>query len=644
MLNRTLSAMRARRERGEGGFTLAEMLVVVVIIATVSAIAVPIYLGQRGKAVDSKMEADLSAIASLMAAAYSTNTSVTFTEGGSTISTASESDAGLRSVTVDGVISVTGFTSGQVPSAGDCVIITREDGSEGQTCLPGESDGDNDNGTPTPGSSSPAPEESSSSPLPLTITYANFNFTPGSDNEIYAPSVSGGSGSYSFSYSPEGSLPLGMTFNATTGEFTGPAENAWNFLATQVDGGEVHTCALATNGTVKCWGRNNYGQVDGVADDTKRYRTPWTVPNISNATQISAGQFHTCARLNDGTVKCWGRNNASQLGGSSTSAVVPDLSNVLEVSAGYNFTCARLSGGSVKCWGGNASGQLGDGTTIASATPKSVMNVTSATDIDAGESHACAVLTNKEVLCWGSNAYQQLSNSNIATSKTVGAFPSATGLLTDVVKVSLGKEHSCALRDNGTVRCWGNDNVGQIGNGSAGGEIGNDWRDYNGDGSLTSDELSVEGWHLPVSTSSGPLTEVIDIAAGDEHTCATLSDNSVRCWGQGARGRLGTGNTTILYAAPSSSIANLENVTGLTAGFAHTCALTSGGSIRCWGAASHARLGDGRTWTTSNSANQHTPVAVSYNGPQEGFPITVDVTVTDSVAAQSTFSVVLSIP
>jgi alpha-tubulin suppressor-like RCC1 family protein len=137
--------------------------------------------------------------------------------------------------------------------------------------------------------------------------------------------------------------------------------------------GWFHSCARLGDGTVKCWGDNGVGQLgDGTTTNSS---TPVAVQGLSGAVEIAAGGLHSCARLGDGTVKCWGNNFSGELGdvtgtySSSTPVVVQGLSGAVEIAAGNWHSCARLGDGTVKCWGGNSDGQLGDGTDTISPTP-----------------------------------------------------------------------------------------------------------------------------------------------------------------------------------------------------------------------------------------------------------------------------------
>ena len=194
--------------------------------------------------------------------------------------------------------------------------------------------------------------------------------------------------------------------------------------ATAVAAGGLHTCAL-TDGTVKCWGRNYYGQLGNGATNQKS-TTPVTVTDVSTATVIAAGYAHSCTGLDDGTVKCWGRNGEGQLGNGTISikrkrpVTVTGVSTATGLAASYYHTCARLDDGTVQCWGGNWAGQLGDGTKKSSSTPVTVAltGVSPATDVEAGNRHTCARLEDGTVQCWGNNQMGGLGDGTTTDANT----------------------------------------------------------------------------------------------------------------------------------------------------------------------------------------------------------------------------------
>ena len=236
--------------------------------------------------------------------------------------------------------------------------------------------------------------------------------------------------------------------------------------ATAVAAGSAHTCALLNNKTVKCWGKNSSGQL-GVGTTTSTTFPLMAVTGLSNVTAISAGANHTCARLMDKTVKCWGDNSSGQLGNNSlnnatTPVSVSGLSDVSAIAAGGNHTCARKSDRTVKCWGANGSGQLGNNTTTNSKVPVAVSGITTANTITAGDTHSCVVLTDKTARCWGGNGSGQLGNNSTTNAKvpvTVQSISTATAITT-------GGAQSCALLSDSTEKCWGSNTKGQLGIGN----------------------------------------------------------------------------------------------------------------------------------------------------------------------------------
>ncbi|MFN8489081.1 MAG: cohesin domain-containing protein [Caldilineaceae bacterium] len=350
-----------------------------------------------------------------------------------------------------------------------------------------------------------------------------------------------------------------------------------------VAAGDRHTCALTTGGGVKCWGNNEYGQLGDGATTISR-TTPAAVVGLTSGVQaIAAGGSHTCALLTTGGVKCWGNNNFDQLGdGSTTNRTSPgDVSGlpsgVQAIAAGDRHTCALTASGGVKCWGNNASGQLGDGSTTDRATPVDVSGLASGVQaIAASGGHTCALTTGGGAKCWGVNYGGQLGDGSFLNRTTS---VDVSGLASGVQAIVAGGGHTCALLATGGVKCWG-------------------WNPYSqlGDGSLTSRAIPGD--------VSGLTNGVQTIAAGGAHTCALLTSDGIKCWGNNYSGQLGDGSTTN-RTTPGDVTGLTTLVRSVMAGDSHTCALTTSGGVKCWGHDGAGQLGDGST------ANRASPGDVS---------------------------------
>src|SRR5439155_1410122 len=183
---------------------------------------------------------------------------------------------------------------------------------------------------------------------------------------------------------------------------------------TAVAGGGFHACMRLPDGTVQCWGRNNFGQLGNGDGNLADSSVPVAVRGLTTATRVVTGDSHTCALLGDGTVQCWGGGDAGQRGEgafndmSTVPGAVVGIGGAVAVTGGFYHTCALLGDGTVQCWGRNAEGQLGDGSSIGTRAPTRVIGITGALAVSGGFQHTCALLSDGTVQCWGRNAEGQL--------------------------------------------------------------------------------------------------------------------------------------------------------------------------------------------------------------------------------------------
>jgi len=393
-----------------------------------------------------------------------------------------------------------------------------------------------------------------------------------------------------------------------------------------IGAGARHTCAILDNASLKCWGKNEkgqlgYGNTNYLGDTSGEMGDNLTVVDLGTgrtATAISAGNEHTCAILDNASVKCWGEGDNGRLGYGNTNDLgdasgemgdnlpVVDLGTgrtATAISVGYEHTCAILDNASVKCWGKGGSGRLGYGNTndIGNASGEMGDNLLvvdlgtgrTATAISTGWYHTCAILDNDSVKCWGENSKGQLGYGNTNdlgdASGEMGDNLTVVDLGTGrtATAISAGSEHTCAILDNASLKCWGEGNYGQLGYGNTN-DLGND-----------SDEM---GDNLPV-VDLGTGRTATAIGAGSQHTCVILDNASVKCWGNASEGQIGSGNAVVIGNGSNEMGDNLPVVdlgTGRTAtaiftNYWHTCALMDNSSVKCWGYNSNGHLGYGHT-------------------------------------------------
>jgi hypothetical protein len=315
-----------------------------------------------------------------------------------------------------------------------------------------------------------------------------------------------------------------------------------------------------------------------------------SVPRPVQAGYLDAGIQHTCAILADRTLRCWGRGLAGRLGYGSEANIVsagaaPPVNlggrAARAIAAGDFHTCAILDDRSVKCWGFGANGRLGYGNTANVSLPSAMPAIDigagrGAVAITAGASHTCVILDTGDVRCWGNGSQGRLGYGNTLSVGDDEA-PGAVGPVNlggrAARAIAAGDFHTCAILDDGSMRCWGFGTSGQLGNG--------------GTGNVGDNEPAGAG---VVALPAGRAARAV--AGGAGHTCAILDTGSVSCWGFGANGRLGYGNTTD-RTTPGGAVALGAGRTAaaIGTGEAHTCAILDTGAVRCWGFGGQGRLG-----------------------------------------------------
>lgn len=388
----------------------------------------------------------------------------------------------------------------------------------------------------------------------------------------------------------------------------------------QMDAGNLFSCAVISDHTARCWGDANSGKIgNGKAYDANGNAVHVLTPDVvvdntgaplSGVQSVSAGEDFACAVMGDGTARCWGRHSeAIGIGTSSTgvdfykdkaqivmTAEGTPLRGVVSIDAGAAHACAVLEDHTARCWGRNSwvngiqgYGQLGDGTDRNSAFPVAVIDPDTGVELDnvaaisAGYQHTCAVLRDGTARCWGRDNGGQLGDGpavlDYAWVKVMD--PQTNAPLAGITAIQAGIFSTCAVLSDGTARCWGR---GSLGTGTP---------------LQSSSNIEQSDFPLPVldPTTGAAMTGVLSLDTwgfdnGLGRACALRNDHTLRCWGA----EPGDGSS---FSQPPLAVPGIGDAVAVVTGAAHSCVIVDGGSgARCWGHGEAGTLGNGTTVNT----------------------------------------------
>lgn len=344
----------------------------------------------------------------------------------------------------------------------------------------------------------------------------------------------------------------------------------------QISASNTYSCGITTGDLAYCWGFNNLGQLGN--GTTESSAVPVAVSGGHHFRQIEAGSGHICGVTTDDRAYCWGWNDLGQLGDGtridrSTPVAVAGGLRFRQVSGGLYHTCGVTTADRVYCWGYNRQGQVGDGSDVVrQKRPVRVDGGRRFRVVSAGGLHSCAVTTDNRAFCWGSGSSGQLGNNKTLTRRT--PFAVAGGL--SFLEVLAGENqrsggyHTCGVTTGNKAYCWGGNFDGELGDGT------------------TTTRLK------PVAVAGG--IQFAGVRPGADHTCGVSTSNLGYCWGYNYYGALGDGG-------PLGDVANVHQTpfpvsgglsfTGVSAGFNHSCGVTTTGAAYCWGGNTAGQLGDG---------------------------------------------------
>jgi alpha-tubulin suppressor-like RCC1 family protein len=371
---------------------------------------------------------------------------------------------------------------------------------------------------------------------------------------------------------PDAAPADGAQIDAAPTADAAPADAPAPADARQLTVGAHFSCLRATNGQLRCWGSNTYGQL---GDGTTTTRLQPTAVLGGPFVQVSAGSYFACGVTGAGAALCWGRNDHGQLGdGTMTDRSAPVQvvgldHGVRAISAGGWNTCALLDDATLRCWGDNGYGQVGDGTQVARLTPVAVSGLTGQVAVALMGAHACALGATGDVTCWGWAYFGELGDGRNGPNEFSLVPTAVVAPLGASTQLALGRSYTCATTTTGRIQCFGDNTYGQLGDQS----------------------------HVSASTPV-LVRDVLtprELTAAAATTCAVRGDATATCWGANVDGELGNG--TFGAGAYSLTPVPVQGIVGgvreLAGGGSHVCALTDAGRVFCWGYGFMGELGDG---------------------------------------------------
>lgn len=346
----------------------------------------------------------------------------------------------------------------------------------------------------------------------------------------------------------------------------------------QVALGGDHACAIKTDGSLWCWGDNWYDQLGSTVNTGTDVANPvpLRVGTDASWTSVDVGYSSSCGIRADHSLWCWGGNFDGQLGDpANTDFKTPTPGRVgggatwRAVSVGFRHACAIRTDGTLWCWGADGSGQLGNGTTATSvSTPTQVGTAASWASVGTGDFHTCASRTDGTVWCWGANNMGQLGNTTDIGTATPHPTPSQVGTATDWKALGVGSDHTCATKAAGTLWCWG----------------------WNFGGAVVTQVGTDATWR--------------SVSSGDYHGCGTTAAGALSCWGLNDTGQLGRGTADSTFDGPAQ--VGTPTWTQTDTGYRNSCGVKSDGSLWCWGWNSSGELGS----TANNGTDNPNPTPI----------------------------------